>query len=546
MASAALGSSTVPVEEVVAMDDDQLAQFMQRHLLPNGDYHLPVSGWDNLSRDELSHLAERLETQKRSRAQACSHPLDLVDLDARLRQVAPNESFTLRPECQFIHYSRSPTPPIDVTRDEKFAYHDLVNDGGRPAYPIGLIQEVYRDATRYVEILRPWQKYDDSPEGIFQAQLQRWQNFRKWQNDHRDLDDDDDGGFPAFVEWTKDVVLRDFLPSTREKRLAEIEADPSCLKSRWDERQFIRERQRRLCREKGSRGFREYTEAVKRRLARHNIAQTVELDEDPKKQDKLTTWIEYLNYEYWWFDKYASDIERLEPEHDKLWQELVEKNILKPHETKEFVRTVASAMEAEMEKDMGRKAVQRAKSKAKRIYLLTQKDPKRLDIPRAERILMLERASEDILAAGRQLEEAVNRSRLITQFVRATFGYHGAKTNAARHRFLIQWILDQLRLIESEVNLSSENRSGSNGKRRTKRRRTNDQEQAERQEPKRARIDLRESRMANIRTLSRVTETRAEKQSVASNLPRKDVPTVLGGSRRSARIAARRDASRSY
>ncbi|KAM3481147.1 hypothetical protein MY5147_000780 [Beauveria neobassiana] len=337
MASAALGSSTVPVEEVVAMDDDQLAQFMQRHLLPNGDYHLPVSGWDNLSKDELSHLAERLESAAEPR-------------------LVPTHSISL---TSMLAYVKSPTPPIDVTRDEKFAYHDLVNDGGRPAYPIGLIQEVYRDATRYVEILRPWQKYDDSPEGIFQAQLQRWQNFRKWQNDHRDLDDDD-GGFPAFVEWTKDVVLRDFLPRTREKRLAEIEADPSCLKSRWDERQFIRERQRRLCREKGSRGFREYTEAVKRRLARHNIAQTVELDEDPKKQDKLTTWIEYLNYEYWWFDKYASDIERLEPEHDKLWQELVEKNILKPHETKEFVRTVASAMEAEMEKDMGRKAVQRA------------------------------------------------------------------------------------------------------------------------------------------------------------------------------------------
>lgn len=52
----------------------------------------------------------------------------------------------------------------------------------------------------------------------------------------------------------------------------------------------------------------------------------------------MTTWIEYLNYEHWWLDKYTSDIERLEPDHDKAWQELVDLKILRPHETKEFLR----------------------------------------------------------------------------------------------------------------------------------------------------------------------------------------------------------------
>jgi hypothetical protein len=62
-----------------------------------------------------------------------------------------------------------------------------------------------------------------------------------------------------------------------------------------------------------------YAKAVKRRLASHSFTQPFELDEDPKKQHGPTTWIEYLNYEYWWLDKYTSDIERLEPERDKLW-----------------------------------------------------------------------------------------------------------------------------------------------------------------------------------------------------------------------------------
>lgn len=52
---------TVSVGEVAAMSDAELAQFMQRHRLPNGDYDLPVDGWHRLSKDERGRLAERLE-----------------------------------------------------------------------------------------------------------------------------------------------------------------------------------------------------------------------------------------------------------------------------------------------------------------------------------------------------------------------------------------------------------------------------------------------------------------------------------------------------
>ncbi|KAF5530710.1 ankyrin protein unc44 [Fusarium mexicanum] len=445
-------AATVSVGEVAAMNDVELAQFMQRHRLPDGDYDLPIDGWDKLSKDERSHLAQRLETQKDSLAQsptACSRPLDLDDLNARLRQVSPNNSFSRRPESPIIDRLRSPTPPFDPTRREIEAYHQLINEGGRPSYSINLIHDVYRDPDNYAEMLRPWQEYltPVSPSGIFRRQLQRWRDFCKWQNDNRDREDDD-GGFPA----------------SRDKRLAEIEADPSCLKSRWEDIQWERERQRYHCRERGCRGFRDYAEAVKRRLARHGFTLTFELDEDPKKQDKLTTWIEYLNYEYWWLDKYATDIERLEPEHDKLWQELVDKKILRPHETKEFVRTDASGMERETEKDQAMKAVQRAESEAKRIYVLTQEDPKRSHIPRAKRISMMKHGAENLFAAKQRSEQARRRSHLIVQFVRATFDYDEAKRNAVRHRVLAQWVLDQVSLIQAEMNPSEANRPGSDGK----------------------------------------------------------------------------------
>ncbi|KAM3525833.1 hypothetical protein MY4038_007124, partial [Beauveria bassiana] len=500
MASTGTATVALSVDEIATISDTELGQFMTKHRHPDGGYELPVNGWDKLSKDARDRLAERVKAQERGLAQsptACSRPLDLDDLDARLRQVSPNKSFSLRPEPRT---ARSPTPLVDPTIRETEAFQELVDEGGRPLYPIDLIGDMYQDPDNYAETLRPWQVNISpvSPSGIFQKQLQRWRHFRKWQNDNRGHEDDD-GGFPA---------------------------------------------------ESGCRGFCDYTEAVKRRLARHGFIQPFKLNEDPKTQDKLTTWIEYLNYEYWWLDKYTSDIKRLEPEHDKLWQELVDKKILRPHETKEFVRTASSGMQCEAEKDQAIKTVQRAESEAKRIYALTQEDPERLRIPKARRILMLKHGTEKLLAAKRRLGQAQSRSFLIIQFVQATFDYDEAKRDAARHRVLMQWVLDQVPLIEAEMNPCKANRRlGSGGRRATKRRLTTDEETPEIQDPKRVRIDLEEPRLASARIPSKATKTQPEPrivmdQEAAQASHQDDVQAMPQGPRRSAHIAAYRDASR--
>lgn len=395
---------------------------------------------------------------------------------------------------------------------------------------------MFQDPDNYAETLRPWQENirPVSPSGIFQKQLQRWRDFRKWQNDNRGCEDDD-GGFPAYiarqkytiqqdcfelVEWLKYTLPRESRKQAAAeekeaaaKRLAEIEADPSCLRSEWDQTQLLRRRQRRLYREHGCRGFCAYVEAVKRRLARHGFTRPFELDEDPKKQDKLMTWIEYLNYEYWWLDKHTSDIERLEPEHDKLWQELIDKKILRPHETKEFVRTDASGMERQTEKAQAQKAVQRAEYEAKRIYVLTQKDPKRFRIPQTKRISMLKHGADKLLAAKGWLEKAQSRSYLIVSFVQATFNYAGAKKDAARHRVLVQWVLGQVPMVEAEMKASKANEPETARRRTAKRKRTNGEESPETHSPKRVRVesvDHQEPRPTSARAPSIATEAQAE------------------------------------
>ncbi|KAM3432949.1 hypothetical protein NHJ13734_006645 [Beauveria thailandica] len=440
---ARLGGITIHVGEVPAVDDVELAQ----HRLPNGDYEIPVDGRDKLSTDKRIQPAEKLEAQSPN---PCSRPLDLAEVDTLL-QVSLDTSCTLRPE--------SPTPPFDPMRCETEAYQNLVNDGGRPVYPISLIQEVYRDTKHYAEILWPWQRYKDSPDGIFQRQWRRWQDFRKWQNDNRDRDDDDDG-FEAYVERTKQAIRRFSLPRHR-KRLAEIEADPSCLKLEWDQRQSERQMQRSVKRDHDCRGFREYIEAAKRRLARHGIPPPYTLDEDPNKQDKLTTWLEYLNYEYWWLGVYARRIKRLGIEREKFWQELVDSELLKPDETKYFICIDESEKGREAEQNRARKAVQRETLNVEKVKSLTWEDAELSDIPEAERELMLERAEGELHDANQQLQQARERSRLISRFVCATKVYDLEKDGATRQYMVVQWIISQLSALRTENVASSDSKGRS-------------------------------------------------------------------------------------
>ena len=58
---AATETSSFSVEEIAALSDTALGQFMKVHRRPDGGYDLPVNGWDKLSEDERNRLARRLK-----------------------------------------------------------------------------------------------------------------------------------------------------------------------------------------------------------------------------------------------------------------------------------------------------------------------------------------------------------------------------------------------------------------------------------------------------------------------------------------------------
>jgi t-SNARE complex subunit (syntaxin) len=98
-----------------------------------------------------------------------------------------------------------------------------------------------------------------------------------------------------------------------------MRAEPCQLKTTWEsdvlrsiaERSWIREEI------EGDINFGEYQQAVKERLLNHNVLCELAMRVDPFQQDRLTTWLEYVNYELWWYDHYISKKVRLQLQHEQ-------------------------------------------------------------------------------------------------------------------------------------------------------------------------------------------------------------------------------------
>lgn len=103
------------------------------------------------------------------------------------------------------------------------------------------------------------------------------------------------------------------------------------------------------------------------------------------------------------------------------------------------------------EEDQLRDALQRATSKAEEAYTSTQLDPRRKSIPLPERRRRLKAAIHELGTAQVSWDSVKERNNLVTDFIRGTFDYVSAKKDASRHDILVQWVLDQVPLVEAEL-----------------------------------------------------------------------------------------------
>lgn len=338
--------------------------------------------------------------------------------------------------------------------------------------------------------------------------------------------------------------------------LPEVEADPSILKDEWWNYSLShRIKQYNSCREHhGGVEFADYVNAVKRRLARHGFTRPFELKEDPKQQDNLSTWIEYLCFEYWWLDWYTDIINRLAPDYDKTWQKLTDSKVLRPHETQEYVPTDECGMRRDAEYHQAWDAWKRAQKIAEQVYTLTQLDPKRLSIPKAERCRMLEAASHKLQTANAWLSLIEKRKKLIHEYNVGTWSTRSAKKDVTRHRILLAWILEQIPLIEAKPGQTEAVQHGPGTAKKTKKRPYSNEDSSGEQDSKKRKLSCSGLSLRLESSAAVAAESEGVHKYVfdGSQRPHAEVISALcsswtlatsetapQGPRRSARIAAR-------
>jgi len=261
------------------------------------------------------------------------------------------------------------------------------------------------------------------------------------------------------------------------KGLAAIEANPSHLRDFWNFKEGERYRDYRYLSRirkpkptgpeeeggtknpatpEGDNRFPDYVDNVKLRLAQHGFTRPFQLDKDPSRQDKLTTWIEYLNYEYAWHDRLTRRVEHLQAPHDAAWTKLVESGVLRPSETEEYLWTDEAMWEWHREYTAAEKAHELATKAADAILAEVEKAKhgnSRLSAPARKRELA--RCLPRTLATKEAWRLAKRRDDLLTEFFRGVEDHPIAKKDVYRQDVRLQWVLEQVPLIETELELEA-------------------------------------------------------------------------------------------
>lgn len=321
------------------------------------------------------------------------------------------------------HRSPSPATTIDLGDEENYRenrrqclkreteyYHKLINDGGRPSHPVSLGYDSAKDLEEYREILSYWNP-DPNPSDeyswmVFREQEGRWAEFRESQR-----------------------RMRTDNPLEAGSVFPPLPAEPG--------------------------RFAGYCRGLHKRLARHGFQRSFQLNEDPDRQDQLTTWIEYLGFEYVDYDKYANDTKLLQRQYDEAWKALVDAKVLNPPETEESFKYFFF-LQLRQEKTDAAKVVESARStvKAAETELLEAQlaDLSERNLSRIGQ--RLSAARFNMAAATESFEQSSKRYKLIGDFAVRTKSYRIAKHKANRQSILLRWILQQVPLIEHELNLA--------------------------------------------------------------------------------------------
>ena len=407
-----------------------------------------------------------------------SFPVDLDQVTARLLQ-ATRPTVLLRQGSGSTAPSSGECDRLDhefLIKEETESYHKLVADGGRPWYPLYLLEDVSKNSEAYRDILGFW---DSRGWLVYSKQWERWQKFRRWQRDNRgplevqaDFDRERAGFLQFCIEGGSDLSEFD----TEERRESPLQSVSN--RRRYEYRYTV---EKGVSRKKDHARFEAYVLAVATRLQQHGFTRPFQLDRRPSSQDTLTAWIEYLNYEYWVHDGFVNEAERLQSRYNEALTALQNGNVLRPEETLDFISTLEYGFTFGNEKHNAQKAAKAAKAAVLTAReMLESTNNARLRQERGDALAQTQTRLDRAIKAAKAAEK---RYRLIHAFLMAQNPYKQAKENAERHKILLRWILNQIPLIETEGAENVPHLAPSSSSNNKKRAREDDEEEALGEDP---------------------------------------------------------------
>ncbi|KLU90071.1 hypothetical protein MAPG_09036 [Magnaporthiopsis poae ATCC 64411] len=331
------------VERLLALDDPALVEFMKSHWDAQEALDVTdISDWDEAPKPEQTKLVERfmhLAPQARK-----PQLLDFGQLAARLDALSrpEAEASSRNAERPWLPHERPRTesPEEDMEKHHQTRCYDaLIADGGRPPFPLELLDEMEARPRDFVEAVEPWMGkqlkllfFSLTDLGVFQRPLDRWKEFRKWQRDNRgvEVSDEEDLALYRQESLDRDALWGQGLGMPLERYNATVEG-------LYDLDRDSRRRDRETHREVLGGTFDQYLEAARRRLRDNGFDEELQLLEDPKQQGERVTWLEYLGFEYWWLERLTRAARQWEEKRVSIWENLVSSGLLKDGETQEDV-----------------------------------------------------------------------------------------------------------------------------------------------------------------------------------------------------------------
>ncbi|TAQ86163.1 hypothetical protein B7494_g5510 [Chlorociboria aeruginascens] len=207
--------------------------------------------------------------------------------------------------------------------------------------------------------------------------------------------------------------------------------------------------------------FPQYARAVRQRLEKYGFTRPFQLDEVLERQDKMTTWIEYLDYEYWRYLKDMAFVKLHQPEYNAAWKKLVDSRVLRPGETEESICNVECIFRGAREEEKAEGAVESAEGTMMWAEeAIANPQCSTLSPQYAERRLAAAQSTLDSAVKSRKLIK--RRNALLREFFEkigesqtvdgiARTGYREVKRNAECRSIILRWIVQQIPLIELEL-----------------------------------------------------------------------------------------------